>query len=221
MLHHLKWAMSLEQVSAEAKLIAIYLANYADQDGWIEVSVAKIAQWACTKPRTIRTEIQYLNLDFWADAGFNFFRVRIPEEPGNGGSWALHKVEIDIFKGAAEIIAKARPPALFTDWPADYADKFWSLYPNKKSKAHAMKALDKIAKAGKTRFVDLIAGVERYILSRDVQRGFVKHPATWLNGECWNDQEQTTPIPVERPKSFLEAAMDFDDGTGTDHGQHA
>lgn len=104
----------------------------------------------------------------------------------------------------------ARETRLVTaaDWPADYADVFWSRYPNKKSKGHALKALEKIASAGKTRFSDLIAGLERYINSRDVQRGFVKHPATWLNGQCWKDEEQSSPLPVERPKSFFEVASE-------------
>lgn len=106
------------------------------------------------------------------------------------------------------------------DWPADYQEQFWRTYPNRKSKKEAMKALDKVAFGGKIKWADLIAGIERYISSRDVQRGFVKHPATWLNGECWKDQEQTTPLPVERPKSFLEAALDFDDGTGSYQNGH-
>jgi hypothetical protein len=91
------------------------------------------------------------------------------------------------------------------DWPADYRELFWEKYPNKKSKKEAMKALDKVAYSGRTRWTDLIGAVKRYIVSRDVQRGFVKHPATWLNAECWKDQEQTTPWLVERPKSFIDA----------------
>jgi len=96
-----------------------------------------------------------------------------------------------------------------SDWPADYQSQFWNRYPNKKAKALAVKALDKVAKAGKTRWVDLINGLERYIYSYEVQKGFVKHPATWINGGCWQDQEQTTPLPVEKPKSFFEVASDL------------
>lgn len=86
------------------------------------------------------------------------------------------------------------------DWPADYRDAFWAKYPNRKAKAHAMKALDKIAFAGKTAWTDLMAGLERYISSPDVLRGFVKHPATWLNAECWKDEDGPTP-PSDKPRN--------------------
>ena len=105
------------------------------------------------------------------------------------------------------------------DWPADYQEQFWDKYPNPKSKKIAMKALDKVAFCGKTHWDDLINGLELYIYSREVQKGFVKHPATWLNGECWKDQEQTTPLPVERPKSFFDIAAESYEranGAGTD-----
>lgn len=92
-----------------------------------------------------------------------------------------------------------------SDWPADYQEQFWKKYPNKKSKKDAMKLLDKVAFAGKTRWGDLIAGLERYILSRDVQRGFIKHPSTWLHGECWKDEEPAAPARVEQRTSFERA----------------
>src|SRR5271156_2828592 len=105
-----------------------------------------------------------------------------------------------------------------SDWPADYREQFWTKYPNRKDKTAAMKALDKIAKAGKTRWADLINGVERYILSDDVQRGYVKMPATFLNKGSWMNEEQSTPKRVERPNSFFDAASDMSNGTGTDQG---
>ena len=94
------------------------------------------------------------------------------------------------------------------DWPADYQDRFWAKYPNKKSKARAMKSLDKIAFSGKVRWSNLIAAIDRYILSPKVVRGFVMEPATWLNGECWKDEEQSSPRPIER-KSFFDEAADL------------
>lgn len=92
------------------------------------------------------------------------------------------------------------------DWPADYQEQFWRIYPNKKAKTEAMKALDKVAFAGKISWEGLKSAIERYKLSREVQRGFCKHPATWLNKGCWKDEEQSTPAPVERPASFFDVA---------------
>jgi hypothetical protein len=92
-------------------------------------------------------------------------------------------------KGTA--VAKTIPP----DWPADYREQFWKLYPNRKAKAHAMKALDKVAFAGKTAWHDLLAGLDRYIKSKTVKRGFVAHPATWLNAERWKDEDGPGDAP--------------------------
>lgn len=93
------------------------------------------------------------------------------------------------------------------DWPSGFREIFWQAYPRRTKKDTAMKALDKIAKARKTSWSDLINGVERYKLSRDVQRGYVMHPATWLNGGCWKDEEPKTPTQVER-----KGAVSFFDG---------
>lgn len=93
------------------------------------------------------------------------------------------------------------------DWPPDYRDQFWDAYPNRKDKHDAMKALDKVAFAGRTKWADLINGIEQYKLSRDVQRGFIKMPATFLNKGSWKNEEQTTPTQVER-----KGAVSFFDG---------
>lgn len=105
----------------------------------------------------------------------------------------------------SDLISPAGVLLIPGDWPAGYREIFWRKYPNKKAKAQAIKALDRVAKAGKTQWVDLISGLDRYILSDAVRKGFVKHPATWINGECWKDEEQTTPRPVEQRSSFERA----------------
>ena len=91
------------------------------------------------------------------------------------------------------------------DWPVDYQTQFWKIYPNKKDKNEARKALDKVAFAGKTKWADLLEGLERYKLSREVRRGFVKHPATWLNKGCWMDEAGPEPEGTNgRPLGFFE-----------------
>lgn len=104
----------------------------------------------------------------------------------------------------SELISPAGVPLIPGDWPSGYQELFWAKYPNKKAKAHAIKALDRVAKAGKTQWADLISGLDRYILSDAVRKGFVKYPATWINGECWKDEEQTT-ARVEQRTSFERA----------------
>lgn len=73
-----------------------------------------------------------------------------------------------------------------------FAD-FWAVYPKRKSKGQALKAWrtalrrkvdpDHIIAAAKT-YADNVANIDQQ---------FVKHPATWLNGECYDDEQTQTP----------------------------
>lgn len=66
-------------------------------------------------------------------------------------------------------------------------ERFWEIYPRKTSKAAARRAWNR---AMDTTTLDKVLGaVAVYAQSRrgDDQR-FTKHPATWLNGGCWDDE---------------------------------
>lgn len=60
---------------------------------------------------------------------------------------------------------------------------FWQKYPNKKDKLKAKKAFEKV----KPTLEEILLGLERYISGKESWKEF-KLPATWLNGECWNDE---------------------------------
>lgn len=64
--------------------------------------------------------------------------------------------------------------------------KFWSIYPLKKSKEGARKAWAAALK--KTTAAEIIAGAERYRDDRGRKPEFTKHPTTWLNQGCWEDE---------------------------------
>ena len=96
------------------------------------------------------------------------------------------------------------------DWPADYREQFWKRYPKKEDKKPAFKALDKIAFEGKTRWIDFMAGVDRYLRSENVLAGFIKMPATFINAESWkNEYNCSGPKPRNGP-SFFEIAAGRD-----------
>jgi hypothetical protein len=66
---------------------------------------------------------------------------------------------------------------------------FWSLYPNKKSKGHALKVWNRLNPSEQL-YAEILKGVARAKnsmawLKDDGQ--FIPHPATWLNGERWLD----------------------------------
>jgi hypothetical protein len=72
--------------------------------------------------------------------------------------------------------------------------KFWAAYPRRVSKGHARKAWDVATKRG----VDpeaMIAGAGRYAIQRqDQDPKYTKHPATWINGSCWEDEPDGAPV---------------------------
>lgn len=66
-------------------------------------------------------------------------------------------------------------------------DEFWKLYPNKKSKWYARIAYAKAIKL--TTHDQIMEWLRKYNnnLSIKGESKYVKHPATWLNGECRED----------------------------------
>lgn len=68
-------------------------------------------------------------------------------------------------------------------------DDFWDAYPLHAGKQAAVKAF---AKAREIADVEkIIAGATRYRDDPNRDPGFTKHPATWLNQGCWDDD----PLP--------------------------
>lgn len=83
-------------------------------------------------------------------------------------------------------LQEQNPPA-----PAepDPFDGFWEVYPAKKGKIAARKAFVKALKHADVETI--IAGALRYRSDSRVVAGYVKDPATWLNGGHWEDELTT------------------------------
>jgi len=79
---------------------------------------------------------------------------------------------------------------------ADNFDTFWSVYPNKKGKGAARKAFEKVMDGNdeEALFKDIMLALEAQKKYRNEARSsgeFMppwKHPSTWLNQECWQDE---------------------------------
>jgi hypothetical protein len=85
--------------------------------------------------------------------------------------------------------------------------EWYAAYPVHKARGAAVKAFTKAAK--KTDAQTLIAAAKRYRDDPQVIRGYAKHPATWLNQECWLDE----PAPAAQPPTTFTPSHD---PTGTD-----
>ena len=69
-------------------------------------------------------------------------------------------------------------------------DAFYAAYPKKVSKIGARKAWAKALKAAGGP-EEIMAGLYRTRFS--VNREFIPHPSTWLNGQRWNDEDDYEP----------------------------
>ena len=82
---------------------------------------------------------------------------------------------------------KAKKPNGYTD---DF-ENFWRTYPRRIEKKSAFKAWKTALKSGATAD-EIIAGAARYAKYRAGEPArFTKHPSTWLNRGCWEDEYST------------------------------
>ena len=94
-------------------------------------------------------------------------------------------------------------------------EQFWNLYPKKEGKKKAQDAFSKVLK--KTSFEILIEGLQKYVRNPSRKLEFTLLATTWLNGERWNDEVQTSSIstgqvytphrPINAPGQSGEGAL--------------
>jgi hypothetical protein len=73
------------------------------------------------------------------------------------------------------------------EWPEDFREQFWKLYPRRVGKIGALKKLEQIKRSGVVDFADILAAVANYAAAcTDLH--FCKHPETWLSKGCWEDE---------------------------------
>lgn len=97
---------------------------------------------------------------------------------------------------------------------------FWRAYPRRISKATARTAFAKAI--GKTTLYTMIEAIAAYVANKPSYQDF-KHPSTWLNGECWDDEWTTPPIAPRPSTPFQQRHQDainaFDHALGREHEQ--
>lgn len=86
-------------------------------------------------------------------------------------------------------------------------DAFWEAYPLRKARGAAVKAWGKAIMRAPPETI--IAAAAAY---RPAETKFTKHPATWLNQDCWTDE----PDHHDEPDAFARAALAV--ATGHEYG---
>ena len=88
--------------------------------------------------------------------------------------------------------------------PFDGFPEFWEVYPRKLGKKKSQDAYK--AALNKTTHKIIFDAVNAYIGVVDLT--YCKHPATWLNGECWNDVIDHVQPEASTPGSKMKKAFD-------------
>ncbi len=84
-------------------------------------------------------------------------------------------------------------------------DLFWEAYPNKQAKFTAKRAFEKAIRL--TDIQTMLKAIEEQKQSDQWQRGFVPHPATWLNGGQWMNTSTPTTAPEKQGLSPMDKQM--------------
>lgn len=85
---------------------------------------------------------------------------------------------------------KAKKSKKRNDYPDDF-EEFWRTYPRHEDKKKAFKVWQTALKNGATAD-EIIAGAVRYAKYRAGEpEQYTKHPSTWLNGDCWENEYST------------------------------
>jgi len=85
---------------------------------------------------------------------------------------------------------------------------FWSSYPRRISKGKARKAFETAIK--KAALPTMLQAIREYIAHKPARIHF-KHPATWLNQECWDDEwepEAPQRTPFQQHQADCAAELD-------------
>jgi hypothetical protein len=88
--------------------------------------------------------------------------------------------------------------------------RFWEAYPAKVAKRAAERAFPNALRriSAPDPLAVILAGIERAKRSRKWREGFIPNPATWLNGDCWEDDpdgelsRQARPPPKPEPAIY-------------------
>lgn len=95
-----------------------------------------------------------------------------------------------------------------------FFENFWAAYPRKIAKGAARKAFHQAN--ARALADDIIAGAKRYAADKSRDPKFTKHPATWLNSDCWLDELPSTQTNGGGYPCWTAVAYDYKQRYGPD-----
>lgn len=214
------WVVRSSRLGASEKLVYIALINRCDKRGMCHPSLSTIARDASISRRTAVTVLGTLEdrgyikktrrfdgdqftsnvykITTWSGSA----NIAPPSEELAPGSANEHLGVVQpLHRGSAngtqevlpiEVIpngSKTQEDTSAREVAADPFDVFWKTYPRKAEKPRARKAYASAIKRASVETI--LAGAVRHRDDPNREDAYTKHPATWLNGDCWDDD----PLP--------------------------
>ena len=119
-----------------------------------------------------------------------------PEKGGQGQRADLQK-PVHWLNSRAKPLGQEHSRVALDPYDAPGFAEFWSVYPSKKAKRQAAKAYrPALSRCADTALIIKAAAAYRDDPSRDP--AYTKNPATWLNGDCWNDETEPRTTRTDR-----------------------
>jgi DNA-binding transcriptional MocR family regulator len=195
-LKHLAWAWGLELGDPISKLVMLSLANRANAEtGQCWPSLSRISQDTEASLATVKRKLSLLE-----ERGY------LRREQRDKTS-TMYTIDMEAGRlSVSQTLAQCEPaPRLSVshepiskkqkgkheDIDIDQAfDDWWSIYPRKIGKGQAKKSFRKaLSKAPLER---ITAATEKFVDAMAMrEKKYIPHPATWLNGERWDDETET------------------------------
>ena len=115
-------------------------------------------------------------------------------------------------------VTKPKSKVAMTAELQDRFDRFYGAYPRKTGRKEAGAVFARL-QPDETQLTEMLAALEREkVAGKHADRQYIKHPATWLNKGCWEDEIQTEYTPQQRAvidayNDALGAALGFMDAS--------
>lgn len=208
-----------------ARFVMLVMADYANDEGHCWPSIPSVADKACMSERSAYRVINELISEGWLEVvsgggrgKTNRYMVRTNpdtvsvndgENPDTlAGNDALNPdicaLNPDTVSPKPSLTINRQSPPPIVPPPAKIRfDAFWAIYPRRVGKGAARKAWDKAMKrAPPDLIIERAAAFGQQVNGTDPK--YIPHPATWLNGDRWEDD----PEPANHRNGASSAAYE-------------
>lgn len=208
------WMVTDLELKGNELLLYALIYGFSQDDGYYTGGLQYVMEWLnCSKPTAIatlktltekelieriETEVNNVKVVNYRCADFTGGKKTLPgvvKEFNQGGKEILpNNKYINKYINKPPISPKEKE-CVKDDLDTQRFESFWQMYPNKKAKANARKAWDKLKVDG-TLYTEIMRGLALHKKSRDWIKDdgqFIPHPASWLNGKRWEDEFEKEP----------------------------